>query len=104
MTAEKFFLNGRLQNSPGGARPDLEGYLLEERGTMAWLCALFATYVVMGVLLTRRVCGPLFRLRTYDHAVGALFMPAISVLSVLFHTLRSVWSALLTLLDFHPDD
>ena len=71
---------------------------------MAWLCALFATYAVMGVLLTRRVCGPLFRLRANDHAVGALFMPVVSVLSVLFHMLRGVWSALLTLLDFHQDD
>jgi hypothetical protein len=95
LTAKEPFLNGRLQKNAG------RGFAQDP---MVLLYAIFVLYALTGVVLTKRICGPVVGARTNDCAVGALFMPVVACMSLLCRVLRIFWSGLLALLDFQRDD
>lgn len=72
---------------------------------MIYVVLAVAAYLVLGVVLTWSLLkGTTRRFRFRDAVLGAVFMPVLFVLLLLFELLEGVWERLLILLDFDPPE
>lgn len=70
---------------------------------LKWI--VIATYLVLGVVLTRVVFrAPSLKMRLRDYTLGALFMPILFVALLLFMLFEELWARLLIVLDYNPPE
>ena len=72
---------------------------------MIYLLSGILAYLVLGFVLTRSVFkAPSIRMRFSDVVLGAIFMPILVLLLVLFDFFEEMWKRLLIALDFDPPE
>ena len=68
------------------------------------LYGILAAYLIAGLILTRTVLRPNRRLRYYEVALGAVFMPILFIFLLLCIFFEDLWKRLLIALDFDPPE
>ncbi len=71
---------------------------------MTYVLSAIATYLALGLFLTRYVTAPKMRMRFSDLVLGGLFMPIIMTGLLLFMLYEAAWKRILIALAFDPPE